>query len=191
MPEAKTFTQRYGLRDDELLVRTRFLDDQLGKQYGLPLTDLCIPHSQCVQLPLQEERCIITENKMNFLTLPAFAHTFALFGEGSTVSSLGAIPWLATCPIFYWGDLDAHGFQILSRLRETFPHVISLMMDANTLHTFAEFCVAGVPYALHHLPHLTPEEQTLFQHLARKNIRLEQGRIEHRYALQCLRSHLQ
>ncbi|HEU5382504.1 MAG TPA: Wadjet anti-phage system protein JetD domain-containing protein [Ktedonobacteraceae bacterium] len=190
--DAKTFAQRFGLRDDEPLVRVRLLDKQLFTYYGLPLTDLSMPYSQFSQLtPLQTERCIVTENKMVFLTLPHFPRTFAIFGEGFTVRSLSAIPWLAYCPIFYWGDLDAQGFQILSLLRATFPHVISLMMDEATLHTFADFCVEGTPCPLQQLPHLTPEEHTLFQHLARENRRLEQEHIDHAYALQRLRVHLQ
>jgi hypothetical protein len=189
--DAKTFTQRFGLRNDEPLVRVRFLDDQLFKRYGLPLTDLSLPHSQFAQLPFQTERCIITENKKVFLTLPTFHRTFAIFGEGFTVHSLCAIPWLAQCPIFYWGDLDAHGFQILSLLRETFPHVISLMMDEATLQAFSDFWVEGTPCAVQQLSHLTSEEHALFQHLARENIRLEQERIDHAYALQCLSAYLQ
>jgi hypothetical protein len=189
--DAKTFAQRFGLRDDEPLVRIRFLDNQLFKQYGLPLTDLSLPYTQLAQLNLQTERCIVTENKMVFLTLPHFSCTFAIFGEGFTVSSLKAVPWLADCPIFYWGDLDAQGFQILSLLRANFPHVISLMMDEVTLQAFSNFCVEGTPCTVQQLPHLTSEEQALFQHLARENIRLEQERIDYAYALQCLRTYLE
>ena len=171
-------------------MRVRFLDNQLSKRYGLPLTDLCLPHSQFAQLHLQTERCIVTENKMVFLTLPAFPLTFAIFGEGFTVRSLHAISWLTHCPIYYWGDLDAHGFQILALLRETFPHVISVMMDEVTLQTFSDFCVEGTPCNAQQLPQLTAEEHALFQHLARENIRLEQERIDHAYALQRLRAYL-
>ena len=188
LSEAKTFTRRFGLREDESFVRVRFLDNQLTKYYGVPLADLAMSHSQFTQLHLQTERCIVTENKMVFLTLPAFPHTFAIFGEGFTVSHLTAIPWLTQCPIFYWGDLDAYGFQILSNLRAKFPHVISVMMDEKTLQTFSEFCVDGTPFIAQQPPHLTPDEQALFHHLARGNILLEQEHIEHAYALQCLRA---
>ena len=191
-PDAKTFTQRFGLRDDESFVRVRFLGNQLFRNYGLPLTDLSLPHSQFAQLTsLQTERCLVTENKMVFLTLPNFSYTFAIFGEGFTVGSLSAIPWLAHCPIFYWGDLDAHGFQILSLLRATFPHVISLMMDEVTLQTFSNFCVKGTPCTVQQLSHLTSEEHALFRYLARENLRLEQERIDHAYALQCLHVYFQ
>ena len=54
---------------------------------------------------------MITENKMTFLTLPALPDAFALHGGGFKVSGLAAIPWLRECPIIYWGNLDAQGFQ--------------------------------------------------------------------------------
>ena len=189
--DAKTFAQRFGLREDEPLIRVRFLDNQLFTRYGISLTDLCMLHSQFAQLPFQTELCIVTENKMVFLTLPAFPHSLAIFGEGFTVNSLRTIPWLAQCPIYYWGDLDAHGFQILSLLRETFPHVTSLMMDETTLQTFSHFWVRGTPCTVQQLACLTPEEHALFQYLARENIRLEQERIDYSYALRCLHEHLQ
>ena len=189
VPGAATFQQRFGLREDEPLVHVRFLDDQLKKRYGIPLSELCTPHSQFAQLALQTQRCIISENKMTFLTLPVLPDTFALHGGGFKVSGLAVISWLRECPIIYWGDLDAQGFQILSQLRAVFPHVISLMMDEVTLQTFSGFCVAGMPCPVRQLPYLTPEEHALFLHLAERNIRLEQERISHTYALEHISQH--
>ncbi len=184
IPDAPTFQQRFGLREEEPLVHMRLLDDQLKKRYGIPLSELCIPRSQFACLDLRAQCCMITENKMTFLTLPALPNAFALHGSGFGVSGLAAIPWLRECPIIYWGDLDAHGFQILSQLRAIFPHVVSLMMNEATLQTFSGFCVAGTPCSARQLPYLTPEEHTLFLHLAEGNIRLEQERISHGYALE-------
>ncbi|QIK37670.1 hypothetical protein GWK36_06375 [Caldichromatium japonicum] len=30
-------------------------------------------------------------------------------------------PWLNACQLYYWGDLDTHGFAILDGLRNHFP----------------------------------------------------------------------
>ena len=186
-PEAMTFEQRFGLREKEPLVRVRLLDMQLDKRYRLPLTELSVPASQFAMLDLlRGQRCIVTENEMTFLTLPPQRDTFVLFGGGFMVHNLGRVLWLAECPIFYWGDLDAQGFQILSHLRAVFPHVTSVMMDQETLSTFADFCVESTSCPIQHLPHLTPEEHSLFVHLAREGIRLEQERISHAYALEQL-----
>jgi hypothetical protein len=191
LPDAPTFQQRFGLREGEPHVHARFLDDQLDKQYGLPLNELSTPCSQFAQLQFKGHRCLITENKMTFLTLPPIPDTFAILGGGFAVSALAAIPWLSQCPMIYWGDLDAQGFQILSQLRSFFPHVLSLMMDDSTFHTFAAFWVLGTPCPVQHLPYLTEEEHMLFTHLVKENIRLEQEHISHAYALTCIQECLQ
>ncbi|HEV2581266.1 MAG TPA: Wadjet anti-phage system protein JetD domain-containing protein [Ktedonobacteraceae bacterium] len=182
---AETFEQRFGLREKEPVVRARFLDGQLDRRYGLPITELSLPTSQFAALDLlRGQRCIVTENEMTFLTLPPRQESFALFGGGFMVRNLARVPWLADCPISYWGDLDAQGFQILSSLRSIFPHVTSLMMDWETLSTFAEFTVTSIPCPVQQLPHLTPDEHDLFTHLAEHCLRLEQERISHSYALE-------
>ena len=182
--EAETFEQRFGLREKEPPVRVRLLDGQLARCNGLPLTELSLPASQFAALDLlRGQCCIVTENEMTFLMLPLRRDTFALFGGGFMIHNLARVPWLAECPIYYWGDLDAQGFQILSRLRSLFPHVTSLMMDWETLSTFADYCVESTPCPIRHLPHLTPEEHELFVHLAEHNLRLEQERISHTYAV--------
>lgn len=185
-PDALTFQQRFGLREEEPLIHIRFLDEQLSRRYGLPLSELCTPCSQLKRLDLRGQHCIITENKMTFLTLPPLPGTFAILGGGFKVSGLAPIPWLQECSIVYWGDLDAQGFQILAQLRAIFPHVVSLMMDEETLNTHRHFCVEGTPCTVKQLPCLTPEEHTLFSHLAEQNIRLEQEHISHAYVLQCI-----
>lgn len=180
----ETFEQRFGLREKEPPVRIRLLDRQLDKRYGLPIDELSVPVSQFAALDfLCEQCCIVTENEMTFLTLPSRPEAFALFGGGFMVHNLARIPWLTECPIYYWGDLDAQGFQILSRLRSLYPHVTSLMMDWQTFSTFADYCVASTPCTVQHLPHLTPEEQDLFLHLSEHTLRLEQERIDYAYML--------
>ena len=73
------------------------------------------------------------ENLVNFLTLPRYAGSVGFFGSGFAVHLLAEVEWLHHCKIIYWGDIDAHGFQILSDLRGHFPHVHSVMMDQQTL----------------------------------------------------------
>jgi hypothetical protein len=186
-PEADTFEQRFGLREKESSVRIRLLDEQLSNRYHLQITDLSVPVSQFSTLDLlRGQCCIVTENEMTFLTLPPYKDTFALFGGGFKVRNLESVSWLAECPILYWGDLDAHGFQILSSLRALFSHVTSVMMDWETLSAFAEFCVAGTPDSVRQLLYLTPEEHILFVHLTNNNLRLEQEHISHIYAIRRL-----
>lgn len=65
------------------------------------------------------------------------------------------------------------------------------MMDKAILQAFSDFYVEGTPCSAQQLPYLTQEEHSLFWHLARENIRLEQERIDHMYALHYLRTYLQ
>jgi hypothetical protein len=185
--EAETFEQRFGLLEKEPLVRVRLLDGQLDKRYRLPIDELSIPASQFTALDLlRGQRCIVTENEMAFLTLPPHRETFALFGGGFMVHNLARVPWLAECSIYYWGDLDTQGFQILSRLRSLYPHVTSVLMDWETFSTFADYCVESTPCSIQHLPHLTHEEHDLFVYLTEHNLRLEQERVSHSYVVRQL-----
>jgi len=84
----------------------------------------------------------------------------------------------------------SHGFQILSQLRATFPHVVSVMMDETTLATFKYFWVTSTPSSLPYPSHLAQKEATLFTYVTRENIRLEQECISHGYAVERIRESL-
>ncbi len=186
-PAEGMFERRFGLRYDEPLVRVRFLDVALQRDLHLPVSDLSTPLSQFTRLELSGHRCLIVENKMTFLTLSPLRDTFAIFGGGFNVGLLSDVDWLADCALYYWGDLDAQGFQILSLLRSAFPAVVSLLMDETTLAAFREFAVPGTPSAVADLPHLTPPERLLYERLARDHLRLEQERISQAWVAERLR----
>lgn len=189
--EEQQFEARYGLARDEPLVRLRLLDPGIGPQIGLPVADVSAPLPQIATLPLNDLRCVIVENMRVFLTLPALPATIAIFGSGFAVERLVRLPWLRTCRLWYWGDLDAQGFQILSRLRSHFPHAHPLMMDGLTFAAFEAFAVPGTACPVEALPGLAPDEQALFARLAGSNLRLEQERISHAYAEEQLRRALE
>lgn len=182
--DEKQFERRYGLRFDMPLIRIRLLDPPLQTRLGLPFSNIAAPTLELAKLPCAGLRCIIVENKMVFLTMPPLPGTITIFGGGFQVELLRELPWLHDCPIWYWGDLDAQGLQILARLRALFPQTVSLMMDAETIEAFRRFAVVGTPCPVTELRHLLPDEQTLFANLARANMRLEQERISYSYALQ-------
>ena len=177
-----TFEKRFSLKYREPLIRLRLLDHAFIARYGFPATDISVPLSEFRELDLAAHRCLITENLMNFLTLPSLQDSFAIFGSGYGVRALKTTPWLSTCPIFYWGDLDVDGFKILSQLRADFPQVISMMMDWETFETFRDFAVPVATAIAEPLPHLTPDEVSLYEHLARCQQRLEQEHIHQAYA---------
>jgi hypothetical protein len=180
------FERRYGLRYDEPLIRFRILDPELLSHYHLPFADVSVPLSAFITFDLSGRASIIVENKMSFLTLPPTRNAFAIFGSGFKVEGLASVPWLAHCPIYYWGDLDAQGFQILSLLRSTFPHVSSVMMDEQTLVLFSERVREGKATSITRLPFLSVVEHTVYEKLVQHNWRLEQEQIDYRYVMEQL-----
>lgn len=165
------FEKRYGLKYDETQIRYRLLD---GTSTGI--SDFSIRYSDFAQHKIPGSRVIITENKMNFLTIPKLEDTLAIWGGGFNLHLLKHAEWLRTRHIYYWGDIDAHGFWMLSQLRDHYSDVTSLMMDWDTFRQF-EDGAKGEPIANVSVTHLTSEESSLYEHVKRNNLRLEQEKI--------------
>lgn len=174
--DEKNFEKRYGLKSAEPLIRIRFLD--LSPAIGADWADISIPLPNFRHIACSCKRLFVTENKMNFLTLPPLPASIALWsGGGFNISYLKDIPWLKEVQCYYWGDLDAQGLQILNQFRSYYPQTVSLMMDWDTLNLYQSLLKEGTPAPLQALPHLTPEEYDLYCHLQNNNLRLEQERI--------------
>lgn len=173
----RTFAARLRLREPELLVYVRILDPQLSANLSFGLSEFLVPLSKFQVLEPPGHTVLITENKITFLTLPALAGTIAVWGQGFAVSLVEHAAWLHARQVFYWGDLDAAGMQILNRLRRYCPAARPLLMDAATLEQHQPFQVPAAPMAAAVLQHLTPAEQALFDYLSMNNLRLEQERI--------------
>ena len=110
----KSISKRYHLKYDEPTVRVRILDKQLTIGN---LSDIRIPLSDFEELNINCNNVIMTENKMNFLALPLLPATIAVWsGGGFMISYLKNVEWLQERKIFYWGDLDSHGFLILHQM---------------------------------------------------------------------------
>ncbi|MGF7122590.1 DUF3322 domain-containing protein [Rhodococcus sp. AG1013] len=138
-------------------------------------------------LPLQPARVLILENKEGLHALPDMPGTVALHGGGYTVHELAALPWLTGPDVWYWGDLDSHGFAILDRLRHHLPAVRSLLMDCETLHRWRELAVTDPSPAPGTFGLLTAGETAALEALRAGELRLEQERIPWPYALEQLR----
>lgn len=178
------FEKRFNLRYEEHRISFRVLDASLQKQYNLLATDISIPLSQFAQLDFQSSCFIIVENKMPFLTLPHLPNSFGLFGQGKAVNLLYQVKWLKDCPIFYWGDLDFEGLEMLSQVRGIFPQTRSLMMNVETLDNFRDYQGNKSVQNFRKLPNLTNEEQEVLEQIVRQQIWLEQEHINHEYILQ-------
>jgi hypothetical protein len=178
----RRFAERFFLRYDEPLIRVRFLDAAYHHDHNF--SDISIPLSDFEKTELSAKNILITENKMNFLTLPQVTSSIAIWsGGGFNISYLKNAGWTFTKKIFYWGDIDEHGFQILHQLRSYYPQARSVMMDRNTYDLFQSYAVNGSRNKSENLHLLTREENELFRFLksADKNNRLEQEKISQVY----------
>lgn len=176
--EESHFERRFGLRYDEAQIRLRLLDESLRHELGWPTADISITLSDCAGLNGLNDRTIfIVENKMTFLTLPPVTNGLAIWGKGFQVSLLRELTWLANCDIWYWGDLDAQGFAILSQLRGYWPQTRSFLMDGATLAKYRAFVVVGTAVSEMVLVNLDGGETAVYQKLRHHNWRLEQERI--------------
>lgn len=188
--DSTDFHLRFGLKDKPALVRLRLLDEQMDWKFGLRLEDLSLPVKQLAHLledHLQPKHVVIVENLINFLTVPALPDSIALLGNGFAVHLLRDVVWLASCDVIYWGDIDAHGFQILSDLRQLFPATRSVMMDQATFDQFREYVHTGVALSSERYAALTAEEAILAREMNTRNARLEQEHIPQAYAVAYLR----
>lgn len=171
------FETKFGFRFKQPLVRMRFLDAQLAARLCFPIIDFMAPLDEFCKLPLGGNAVLIVENDMTFLTLPTLQRTIAICGAGDAAALLSNVEWLRSCQMFYWGDLDSHGFETLSNLRKHYPNVTSVMMDQATFAQYNDFAVSASATRATEKLNLGPSEQLLYEHLASGDILLEQERI--------------
>lgn len=177
-PEFKEFEKRFGLKYDQSLIRFRFLDSKL---FIGNMSDISLTENEFESLKFYCKNVFITENKINFLTFPMIKNSIVIFGKGFNISNLKNANWLNEKDIFYWGDIDTHGLQILSQITGYFPKTKSIMMDFETLNHFKNKCGKGENTNVSELVNLTDKEIRLFNHLKEKNLRLEQEKITQEY----------
>lgn len=178
-PLGETFEQIFHLKEKEKRVRIRFLDKRLSPLEKF--TDLSFLLYELHQLNIDCKYVFVAENEMNFLTLPEIANAIAIWsGGGFQVSYLRNITWLKNKRFFYWGDIDAHGFQILHQFRTYFKSTTALMMNEETFYRFKYG--NGQPASNQQLSTLSEDEIRLYKYVRENNLRLEQEKIDQIYA---------
>lgn len=175
---ANGFALRYGFKSKPVQIRFRFLNQKLRIQ---GLSDLAVASGEFARLALAVKRVFITENEINFLAFPDVPDSLVLFGSGYGFDHLAQAEWLQSMEIFYWGDIDTHGFAILDQLRSKFPAAHSLLMDRATLLEHQALWGGEDSPTARELERLRPEESALYDDLRFNRIapalRLEQERV--------------
>ncbi len=183
---ASQFCQRYGFKDKPLRIRFRLLDVSMHLLPGGCEQDMAVTKATFEHLDVPVQRVFITENEVNFLAFPALADSMVIFGAGYGFEVLSGARWLQDRSVYYWGDIDTHGFAILDQLRCLLPHAQSLLMDRATLMAHQTQWLEEPQPVLRDLPRLDRIEAELFGDLRSKrlcnaepmtHVRLEQERI--------------
>lgn len=175
------FATRYGFRERPLRVRLRVLDADMPLITGVTRPDLTLDADSFAALAPACRHVFITENETNFLAFPLLADSIVVFGSGYGWDALSQARWLENRSVFYWGDIDTHGFAILDALRARLPEVRSFLMDEATLHAHAMFWGTESAPIRHDLFKLTDAERRVYDQLRddrlRPGLRLEQEHI--------------
>ena len=167
-------------------VRMRVLDTALSEAVG-GLSDISVPVDDLAALAIRPSRVWVVENLQTGLAFESLRGTVVFMGLGYGVSVLASIPWVERAECLYWGDIDTHGFAMLSRARSVLPNLRSELMDEHTLLRFRDLWgIEPAQCGNTEVAALTTEEMNLFCSLQRHkwapSIRLEQERIGWDYA---------
>ena len=139
--------KRWGVRTAEPFIRFRSLDKDIHlKILNEEFTsyEIQTPLSVFAKINFNSIKYIfIVENLMVYLTFPAFNKTLCIFGSGFAAVNLKECKTLNEKKLYYFGDMDEHGFEILSNVRSIFPNIQSFCMDQKTYETFSIFAVKG------------------------------------------------
>lgn len=190
-----SFEKLHGLKEKPVLVRFRALSDDAPLFFGsLSVSEILLPLEDFALLPKSGalssiKKIFVVENEMVYLTFPKVKNALCVWGHGFTAVELKNAAWLSDFELYYFGDLDEHGFLILSDFRKYFPRAVSFCMNFETLNQFGEFRVEGKTLAGNSIPeNLTEDETQVFLELRKDKIknRLEQERISNEWILQKL-----
>lgn len=132
---------------------------------------------------------VISENKDTAIHFPPLTGGIAVEGDGFGGKTAAAFPWLThALRLYYWGDIDAHGYEILNGWRADGVPVTSMLMDRATYDTYEPYGTNTDkrnqplgPTDPKPLPHLTREERAVYELIVSdrhtRHRRVEQERI--------------
>ena len=176
------FEITFGLRAKPDFVRFRSLSDNII----LPFSESRLNECQILLddfLKLDEsflnriKNIFIVENEMVYLTFPQCKDSICIWGQGYKVNILNGIEWFKSKGLYYFGDLDEHGFDILSTYRRYYPQIQSFCMDKNVLDEYEQFLVQGKKLENGRIPeNLNEIEKECFMIL--RSVKSEKNRLE-------------
>ena len=92
------------------------------------LRQVSAPVDELAGLPIRPGAVLVVENKEPALAWSDTTGLLVIHSLGNHLDVLGRLPWIPRDRTWYWGDLDRHGFTLLSRARTMLPGLASLLM---------------------------------------------------------------
>lgn len=174
---ASTFYSRFNLKEGDPQVTFRILDGDLCKKYLSGFTFNTVYLCEFCKLDIPIEKVIVMENKLNVTRivelLPDTKATLVVWGSGYKANILKDVDWMNKVELFYWGDMDVQGYEILAQFRSYFPHVKSLMMNKTAMEVHPHQGT-GVESKRIQAIALDEEEQIVYELVRDGNLRYEQ-----------------
>lgn len=177
--EVKDFHNRFYLKNKERLIRVRILCPELKQVYIY--NDFSIKFSDFKEKEISCSSIVIAENELNFLTFPDKSGFIALWnGGGHNIHDLPKVQWLKEKKVYYFGDLDVAGLDILSKFRKHYPLAQSILMNKLVFELFQDGRKSDKTINPK-TEGLNDTEIELLNILKPNNLRLEQERIPQLY----------
>jgi hypothetical protein len=100
------------------------------------LRQITAPVNELAALQMQPDTILIVENKEPAVTWSDTAGLVVIHSLGNHLDVLSLLPWIRLDSCWYWGDLDRHGFTLLSRARTMISRLESLLMTPGDIETY-------------------------------------------------------
>ena len=177
----KIFEQRFYLKEKPKMIRFRILDEDFYSDF----TDLTVTIYEFEKWRPAFKNIFFTENEINFLSFPLIKDSIIIFGKGYGVEIFKKVEWINDKNVYYWGDIDTHGFNILSIARSFIPNMKSFLMTEDILLFHKDLWAYEDKPFLSEVYNLTTEEHALLSNLQTnywgEGVRLEQERISYHF----------
>lgn len=123
------------------------------------------------------DKVFVIENRTTFLKFPLKNNQLAIYMGGFAISILQDIPFLLEANLYYFGDLDEHGFEILSLFRSIYPNTKSICMNLDTINEYSDYLISGREFR-GNINNLTENEEIALKYLINHKINGQSARIE-------------
>ena len=182
--------QVYNAVNDAPATNKEDLAEKLNIQFGIPVFTV-FRNGEIINLEETQMNEYFDKNPPHTLLLsennvPVRSHDYkdivVIGGMGYRVVELiQNMKWISRVKnVYYWGDMDKNGFNILNRVYDVLPRVQSVLMDVETIkNIFLDVMVKDVErtYDEANYKNLFSSEYNAFEYLKEHDLRIEQEHI--------------